>query len=117
MKKIKFLIIIASMFFIPSVLMASPFLVCDPYPQGQIQPDYFVLNIDGKDVISQAIINPDNSKQLKYDIGWVSPGSHSLTVKACIGNNSPWDLCSEAVPFDFTRPFLAAPPSGLKLIR
>jgi hypothetical protein len=68
-------------------------------------------------VNSPAFVNPDGTKQLKYDVGYVSSGAHSLTVKACKSDNVWGEICSDSVPFDFSKPTPAAPPSGLKLIR
>uniref|UniRef100_A0A7C4Y3F2 Uncharacterized protein n=1 Tax=Caldisericum exile TaxID=693075 RepID=A0A7C4Y3F2_9BACT len=111
MKKILLLVLVL----FPSVAFASPFLVCDPYPSTQTQPDYFIIVLDGKTYSSSAFSNPDGSKQLKFDVGFVSSGSHSLTVKACKedANGIPW--CSDEVPFAFERPSAVAPPGGLKL--
>lgn len=85
---------------------AAPFLVCDPYPSTGWQPTKFLITIDGGAVIeSPAFKNPDNSVQLKYDLGSISAGSHSLTVRSA----DVWGS-STAVPFSFTKP--SAPPTA-----
>ena len=110
------ILLIALCILIPTTLWAAPFIVCDPYPTTGIQPNEFEFVMD-----AQSPVYPvpetlgDGSVRLKYDVGGVSVGQHSVLVKACI-NDPVWGrLCSIASPFDFTRPQAAAPLSGIGL--
>jgi len=95
----------------------APFIVCDEYPSGEIQPDYFILSLDnGTAFNSVSQVMPSGGKRLYYDIGAVSNGSHRLTIKAIktpSGGNAGGE--STTVPFDFTKGGPLS-PTGLKVI-
>jgi hypothetical protein len=67
---------------IPVVLLAGPFLVCDPYPPTELQPTKFVVVFDGSavDVVPEQY--PDGSSFLRRDLGNVADGVHTVKVKA-----------------------------------
>lgn len=88
--------------FVAAVAFASPFLICDP------QAGVTHYKVTGPSWISTTVpAQPDGS--IKMDVAAAITGVNALTVAACIG---VW--CSDAVPFEFTRP---APPAITKAIR
>jgi len=98
---------------LPTWAFASPFLICDPYPTGDAQPDQFVITIDaGSSVISAAQTLGDGTKRLHYDLATLAAGTHNVTVKARI---DIWNLESSAVPFSFTKPAGPGGAVGIKL--
>lgn len=100
--------------FLVTSVSASPFLVCDFYPAGDSQPDQFSLVIDeGAPIISAAEV-VDGKARLHYDLAGISPGHHSVFVKAI---NSLWGLESPAVPFEFTRPAGVTSPAVIGLVK
>jgi hypothetical protein len=102
----QFLLILAMVLF-PMVVFAAPFLVCDPYLPTEIQPTSFVLVIDGGNPISLVPVAgaPGTTGLiLKYDVGGVAVGSHTVKVKACVNDPAWGEACSAEVPFTFTKP-------------
>jgi hypothetical protein len=109
--KLLALILVALLAWTASTL-AAPFLVCDPVPVPILptdpgQPTSYILVIDGGAPITvSAQINADLKAQLHYDVGGVSTGAHSLTVRAV----NQWGQ-SSASPFTFTKSTPGAPIS------
>lgn len=83
---------------------ASPFLVCDPYPETATQPEWFVTNLDGGGDNEQLPQDTPEGKRIHADLQYVTDGQHTMTVKAC----NVWG-CSTSTPFLFTRQI----PDGL----
>jgi hypothetical protein len=79
-------------------ILLSPFLVCDP------QAGITSYQITG---LSPTMVSTDaeTNGSIKYDMASTPAGSYSIQVKAC---QEPWG-CSEATPFEFTKPSLQAP--------
>ncbi len=67
---------------VPCALLAGPILLCDPYPITELQPTKFVVVLDGTahDVLPEQY--PDGSSRLRYDLGDISDGVHTVKVKA-----------------------------------
>jgi len=110
-------LLIALCILIPTTLWAAPFIVCDPYPETVIQPNEFEVVMDGQSPVYSPpeVMSNGTSVRLKYDVGGVSVGQHSVAVKACV-NDSTWGrLCSIATPFSFEKPQPVVSPVNLKL--
>src|SRR3990167_5364682 len=109
---------------VPVAAYAAPFAVADSYTTGVI-PDTFRVALDGAaEVVSPAFSGTMSdgtvlTNTLHFDVGAVTVGAHSLTVKACKDNGVWGEACSAASPFSFTRPALVAPliPTGTSLKR
>lgn len=108
----KRLLILFCILILPALSWGSPYLVCDPYPVSA-GVDTFVLAIDGGEGIeSPAAVAANGATSLYYDLQSVTPGVHTVTVKA---KNTQWSLESDPTPFDFSRPELLSAPSGIEL--
>ena len=57
LKSRTFFLILCSLFFLPSLAMAGPYLVCAPYPATDPQPTEFVMLLDGREVVEPAYKN------------------------------------------------------------
>ena len=68
--------------FAPLSLIAGPILLCDPYSATELQPTKFVVVFDGmaRDVLPERY--PDGSSRLRYDLGEIADGVHTVKVKA-----------------------------------
>jgi hypothetical protein len=87
---------------------AAPWLVCDP----QAGVDYYELTGPAwVPVTVQA--QPDGS--IRMDVSGAYVGVNALTVRACADQGELWG-CSEAVPFEFTRPEKVNIPSGFRIV-
>lgn len=91
-----------------SISYAAPFLVCDP------QTGVTLYRLTGPAWVPVSVTaQPDGS--IRMDVASSTVGSNSLTIAAC-KNDAVWgELCSETVPFVFTRPSAAAPPANIRL--
>src|SRR3990167_10727289 len=73
---------------VPVAAYAAPFAVADSYTTGVI-PDTFRVALDGAaEVVSPAFSGTMSdgtvlTNTLHFDVGAVTVGAHSLTVKAC----------------------------------
>lgn len=98
---------------IPAPVMASPFLVCDPYPATGQQPTEFVVTITGvTNPITSPAVDVTGGKALHLDLGPLnlSAGSHTATAKA----RNQWGESASSAPFAFNAGTPVA-PSGLGL--
>lgn len=87
-------------FCFPSSVAARPWLECDPYPAGTIQPDSFVIKEAGQpDIEVAAFVNQDGSKKLRWDLEALPVGKHDVTIAA---KSELWGV-SVFVPFGFTK--------------
>ncbi len=113
---------VAMIVLLPSLCLAAPFVVCDPYLGTGVQPDNFKVVLDGTASNSSPQTVPEGVR-LHMDIGSVSVGSHSMTVSACKTypadewNPNPVEACSAAAVFAFTRPAEGTSPSAPASIR
>lgn len=101
------LLAVAGLFILLAVTVyASPFLACDP----QEGVTYYQLT-----GWTQATEPAQADGSIKLDVATAQVGTTPLTVKAC-KTDAVWGvLCSEAVPFDLTRPSPLAIPTGISL--
>jgi hypothetical protein len=107
MRKLTLSILILMFVLFANTAMCSPFLVCD----SQSGISYYKLT--GWSV-TQVVAQTDGS--LKMDVSTATPGVTSLTVSACI-NDAFGEVCSDTVPFSFTRGIKPLPVRGLKLVQ
>jgi hypothetical protein len=113
-------IFLATAFFIlwAGVASANPWLVCDP----QNDAAGYSWTIDGSgwtDIAYSVRVCPEGPCADIAELGWVSPGQHTMQVIAFgVGINPKtgkrWE--SDIVPFSFRRP-LPPDPAGGKLVR
>jgi hypothetical protein len=100
---------------------AQPFVVCDEYTTTMVQPQYFKVVLDGVQSNSTPETLANGAKRLHFDIGSVSVATHNMTVAACKAGDGVWstEVCSEPVPFAFTRPaaVVVSKPSSIGLVR
>lgn len=105
MKKLMAVLVALLVVAFASPLMASPFVVCDPYPlEANLadgdppNPEFFLVQFDnGAVVTSPAFVLPDGRVMLRHDLGAVGRGKHIVKIKAA---HSLWGESSE-VPFTF----------------
>jgi len=97
MKKLLFLL---AFIFIPSLVFAAPFLVCDP----QTNVTHYVVTIDGNTTEVLAFDLGNGTVMLRYDLEGISAGTHNTELKA----KNIWGE-SVAVPFVFVKAIPVAP--------
>jgi hypothetical protein len=79
-------------------LAQGPYLVSDPYPADEDQPDEFVIMLNGTEYTSAAVANNDGLLYLRFDLDGIwNDGQNDLTVKA----RNMWGE-SILIPFAFT---------------
>ena len=90
--------------------MASPFLVSDP------ATGVTLYKITGPGWVPPVCgVEPDGS--LKADLSGSPVGTTQLTVVACDDDPVWGEVCSDPVPFTYTRPARPAITKGIKLIQ
>jgi hypothetical protein len=100
------------------VASANPWVVCDTQPMT----DGFSYTMDSSawtDTAYNARTCTDGPCADVAEIGWVTPGDHSMVVKAFNNTISPETgkrYESSVVPFSFTRPFPPLNSTGGKLV-
>ena len=84
---------------------ASPFIVCDPYPTTAVQPDNFVVVLNGTTYNSVPVAVSGSGVRLRFDLAgkWIT-GANTCSIKA--GNL--WGE-SSAAPFSFNASAPAMP--------
>jgi len=98
------------------VASASPWVVCDPQ-SDTLGFSYTMDSATWVDTAYNARICSDGPCADVAEIGWVTPGDHSMVVKAFNNNGEGGTrLNSDTVPFSFTRPFPPLNSTGGKLI-
>lgn len=105
MKKTFFVaLMVFALAFVYQIAMAAPFLICDAYPSGASQPTFFKVSLDGASEVNTSAYATTGGVMIHYDVGSVSVGVHSWTVRACI-ETDPWGGggCSATAPFSSTR--------------
>ena len=105
----KKLILIAMLLLIPTLVFASPFLVCDP------QTGIVFYKLTGPAWVP-TVVTAQADGSIKMDVAAAAIGITSLTVSACTTSPSwPDERCSITVPFTFTRPANPVGPLNIKL--
>lgn len=107
MKKLFFFI---AFFLFTGTAMAAPFVVSDPYTSGTV-PDGFLVSVDGGAVVE----SPAVDSALRFDVGGVSSGEHTVTIRAYKDTTEWGRMQSDPVNFTFTRPAAPVGPSGIRL--
>jgi len=107
--RMKSIICVLAFFLFTGTAMAAPFVVSDPYTTNV--PDGFLISVDGGAVVESAAV----ASALRFDIGGVSSGEHTITVKAYKDTTEWGRLESDPVNFTFTRPAAPVGPSGIRL--
>lgn len=90
--------------------LAEPFLISDPYPAKDPQPTKFVVTVDGKSTTAAPHRNADGSMVLKYDLGGLPDGTHTIVIKAL---NDAQALESGEITYTFNK--TGSKISGLKV--
>jgi hypothetical protein len=93
------------------LVMAKPFVVCDPYP-AVMDLDGFRIQFDGGAWVDIPLsLNPDGTKQIHYDLGPLnlSAGTHVVKAKAY----NVWGDSDESPPFSFS----AGKPGSPSILR
>lgn len=111
-------LLLAAMLLLPSLVVASPFVVSDPTTQT-VTHCGILLDSGVKVDIPVTTVNA-TSAICKYDIGGVSVGPHA--IKATFINIDPvWGRSESvtSVPLDFVRPgnVITNPPVGLGIVK
>jgi hypothetical protein len=107
----KFLLVAVFIFLcFTSLAVAKPFVVCDPLP-ATLDIEGFQLQFDGGAWITvPAVVNPDGTKQIKYDLSPLSlTGTHVVKARAY----NMWVEGDESLPFSF----VAGKPGGIITLR
>ena len=105
--------LLAAMLLFPGIALASPWLICDPYPNTGPQPTEFIVNISG---ITAPMVTPaidvTGGKAMKLDLGPLNlVGAKTVTAKA---RNPAYGESANSAPFSFTAG-VPAVPGGLTL--
>lgn len=106
------LISLLSGMLLPLTSLASPFLICDPYPSTGQQPTDFSVTISG---ITNPVISPSvdvtGGKSLKLDLGPLNlTGTRTVTVVA----RNQWGVSASSSPLVFTAG-VPTSPAGITL--
>ena len=89
----------------PAWLLAGPTLMCDPYSVTELQPTKFVVVLDGTDYDVLPEQYPDGSSRLRYDLGEIADGAHTVKVKAvnaAVNPTKPLESAWVAISFSKT---------------
>lgn len=113
----KFFAVLFLALLVPGLSWASPFVVSDAYPVAAVQPDGFLVSMDGGALVeSPADIVSAGSVRLKFDVGNLPEGNHTMAVKAYKDYPAPYGRKESATAnFTFTVPASPAVPGGLRL--
>ncbi len=100
---------------LPLQVFAAPFVITDTLTPGVSQCGVF-LDTSAKQVVPvTAVTTPATGNICKFDIGSVTPGSHTLKFSAISVNDPLWGSQESApsIPFVFVRPGAPGIPTGL----
>jgi len=113
MKEFKISIgIILFLLCLTTLCFGAPFLVSDPYPGPDNQPDGFLVVEQGKpDTPVPLVKNEQNLNYFRWDLAGVSKGTHNLTIYA---ESATWGR-SDPVPFVLSIGIL--PPTNIRLTK
>ena len=106
----KKLFLILAFLAIPAMATANPFLTGDP------QPDVTLYKLTGPEwSVPFQLLPAQSDGSIKLDIATAIVGANDLTVSACSSDPVWGEVCSDPVPFAFTRPSPAKPSGALNL--
>jgi hypothetical protein len=83
------------MFGLAGILLASPYLVCDPVPASLDQftkpVSYILTGLSPDPLTTPAMVNQDGTVQLRYDLVNLKNGNYTVTAAAVsvLGGVSP----------------------------
>ena len=108
--KITFLVIIVSMAILAFTALAdaSPFLICDPPPQGEAAVEYYKIT-------GLAPFIPDDTKlssPLRVDLAALPEGNYTTAAIAC----NMWGCSEPSDTLNFTRPPALSSPGTPSLV-
>ena len=102
MKKI--LLIVLLLLCLPSLLLASPWLVCDPLTAEVTRID---VDLNGQLInVDTATMRKETDAWYLLDLSSIAAGSYSAKAKADYGS---WGESDFSSPFDFVKPALEVP--------
>lgn len=110
-------LIVALVFGVVSICSASPFVVSDPYPTTVTQPDGFVITVDSGAAVDSTAQAITGGVRLYFDVGSVTAGTHTMTIKAYKVDAVWGRLESAPANFTFTRPASPGIPAGVTLVK
>lgn len=112
----RYLMNIAILWLLPGLAIASPFVVSDVYPTGQLQPTDCGVFLDNNAKVEIPITVDANGVYCKYDIGGVTVGKHIIKMTH-IRIDTLWGSTEsiQSLPLSFEKPGELTAPSGLKL--
>jgi len=97
---------------IAALCFGSPFLVSDPYPAADNQPDGFLVVEQGRpDTPVPLVKNEQNLNYFRWDLVGLSKGVHNLTIYA---ESAVWGR-SDPVPFVLN--IGINPPTNIRLTK
>ncbi len=101
MKKKVILLTVLLLLCLPGLVLASPWLICDPMSADVVQID---LDLNGQLIhVDPAVIQKDATAWYLLDLSSIGAGSYTVTGKADYGM---WGWSNDSVPFDFVKPAL-----------
>lgn len=103
-------LLVVLVFVLAAPCYAAPFLISDPWPASDAQPDACTAVEGGVQIPLTLIDAAPGSKQLKHDVGAVANGAHSWTISCSNAFGA-----SASVPFVFAAGAPGA-PAGLRLV-
>lgn len=81
--------------------LAGPYLMSDPYPSKQRQPNHFLVTCDGNAPVSSTpAVSPDGTRYLYFSLARMATGEHTCRVAAADVSNN----LTGAVSLSFTLP-------------
>jgi hypothetical protein len=103
--------------FVPSLVFASPFLTCDPYPTSDGITKFY-LTFDGGNPILVPVATGTSGTNFMYDLSAIPIGQHSVVARACRDDATWGEECSDlSAPFAFTRPAKPRAPVRINIVR
>ncbi len=107
--------LLLSLFILPSVVVAAPFVTTDPTSVVGITQCGVYLDSAAKVSIPVTAVTGGNI--CKFDASGVSTGSHSIQMTFITVNDPIWGSLESAksLPLNFVRPGVPAAPTGLGL--
>lgn len=108
MHKLAFLLLL-----LPALADAAPFLVSDPWPLTDLQPDACTYTKGVAPTPKPLTLNTNTAGQkfVRHDLAGTTSGSHTLTI---VCTNTLWGVASPPVNFQFAAGAPTA-PAGLRL--